>query len=107
MIVEHGAERKSLPRRSGEFAQAREILGADRRGRLDLQADDPPVPVLEDDIDLIQLLVPEGAQREAVVGPACELEDLLEHEGFENGAETGAIRCHLFGCEAGERGQEA
>src|SRR3546814_16544895 len=39
--------------------------------------------------------------RSAVGGPAREHEDLREHEGFENGAETGAIRRHLFGCEAG------
>jgi len=56
MVIEHGAECEPGSRGFSELAQPGEILVANGRRRFDLESDDPSLPILKDDVDLV--LVP-------------------------------------------------
>lgn len=106
MVVEHSTEGEPVARGGRKLAQAGEIAGSHRRRSLNFQPDDLPGPVLDDDVDLVQLLVAEVAQGEAVIGPVRSLEDFRIDEGFQYGTEMRAVRSKFLRRDASQRGKK-
>ena len=90
-VVQEDTAGESVSGRASQAFQPPEVPGANRRARLDLDADDPVGRALQDQIDLDPILVPVVADERGLVGQGGGLGDLRVNEAFEKRTEPLAI----------------
>ena len=88
--VKHYATLVGGPRRMSQPGQAMSIIGADRGGSLDF---DTPYffPVCDDQIHFVLILVAVVPKAQIRIRPSRLADELLDHERFEERAESAAI----------------
>lgn len=87
MIVQHKPEHESLPTRRSQSPKPAKVRAAHGRRRLHLDAHNPPLAVLDDDIDLVALLVAEMRELKPALGPAGQLQQLCDDKSFQQRTE--------------------
>ena len=88
MIVEHQPTNEFVARRLLQFAQPRKVPATQRRGRLDLDADDASLLILEHEVDLITLFRTKMREGHACIAPADQLAQFGPDEALEERAEA-------------------
>ncbi len=91
MVVQHEPKHESFAAGIRQPSQPPEIRGANGRRCFHLDADDPALPILEDDIHLVAVLVAELGELEVVFGPTSQLQQFPEDKGLQQRAERRAV----------------
>ncbi len=89
-VVQHDARNESVRLGPAKFAQSAEVVGPDRRPRLDFDTRQGAAATFDDDVNFLLVLVPIMEERE-LESMARRLQ-LLEYERLKKLAEQFAVR---------------